>query len=94
MAELHLNAQGFCVMFHSCIREKAVLLRLYRDTIKHFLLNTFPMFLPIWEAEPEGTLEAAGHMEENRKDSVTVNSLLSVRKKEFCCPKKRFLVRC
>lgn len=47
------------------------------------------MLLPIWEAELEGTLEAAGHIEENRKGSLTVSSLLSVRKKESCHPKKR-----
>jgi len=47
------------------------------------------MLLPIWEAEPEGTLEAAGHVEENRKVSVTVSSLLSVRKRESCHPKKK-----
>lgn len=52
----------------------------------------FPMLLLIWEAEPEGTLEAAGHMQENRKDSVTLSSLLSVRKKEPCRHRKRYFL--
>lgn len=56
MAELDLNAQGSSVMFHDWDRQKAFLLGLYRDSVKHMLHNTFPMFLPIWEAEPEGTL--------------------------------------
>lgn len=45
MAELDLNAQGSGVMFHDWYRQKAFLLGLYRDRIKHMLRNTFPMFL-------------------------------------------------
>lgn len=43
--------------------------------IKHVLHNPFPMFLPIWEAEPEGTLGEADHLNEKRKDAGTVSSL-------------------
>lgn len=33
------------------------------------------MFLPIWEAEPQGTLGAADHLTEKRKDAGTVSHL-------------------
>lgn len=72
-------------IFHYWGRQKAFLLGLYRGSIKHVLHNTFPIFLPIWKAESEGTLGAVDHLREKRKDSGTVSSLFSSRKRESCC---------
>lgn len=90
MAELDLNAQGSGVMFHDRDRQKAFLLRLYKNSVNHLLHTTFPMFLPIWEAEPEVTLEAADPLKEKRKDSVTVGSLFSAKKRASYCFKKLY----
>lgn len=63
-------------------------MRLDGDGIKHLLYNAVPVLLPICEAEPEGSLAAVGHMEENRRDSLTASSLISARKMGSCLPRK------